>query len=785
MIDYSKYKLDEESLKSYWTGEGENKGRKRLRNLICSRLKDGIDAGLKDHKVYWAVDLAYDTPFQQTTYTLVKHIISANHKDTKDCYNALQKWGMNLDDIYKQSIGADGQPRHVINVPAFWKLLIPLVKAYTTIRQAKLFNDRNQNPLFKYEPTHFTLENRVVGEVITDVVHRMSSEYGYPQILRQAILQMLRYGICLMFPQEEWHSDLGYGENEEEETRREGLRYNMPHPTRMAYDPSHRLSTINTDTGITWALYWQVTTFGNIQNNTKYWNKEQIQYGRNLKQAYPTYFEEIYPCAMAFPEQVSSKIGAGESDRENKVTYYGSGDEDKGVTETQYFMKIIPADYGMGTYKYPIWMRFVIAGDDVVLWSAPMPYCPIIFFGYDFDDMRARNAGLGLEILPFEDMLGNVLSQWILSVKQNLSRAVFYDTNQVDKADIEGIENLGQKKFQGTPFIPYDSRKATVAQQDPRQAFVPVSFPEHNTEQIAALLNSVLSLLERVLVLSSQEIGQASSHEQTAEETRVIAANTSTRVTFTGTFIDDAIDAWKRQLYLASKCYMDDDITSQISMDNPEVEEVLKELGFEVKDTGSKSKMVDAQIKVPIKGKLSKLSLDSFINVTRDGEDRINNANIAASGMQLLQVALNNPITAQALGPKQSLELIQQFGILAGLPRDFRLKVAEAAANPQTQTEDVQQLMVQAAQEIQASTLKTVNDQMITPIVQQVDQLEAGVVQVAEQGAQQAQKTAQHEQILTAMLDKIQQMQQSLDQALAPPMVPMNDPGNAVAPLVP
>jgi hypothetical protein len=792
MIDFEKYGLDEESLKTYWTGTGKNLNREALRNLIASRLKDGIDSGLRDHRTYWAVDLAYDTPFNQTSYTLMRHLVCRKYQDTKEVYDAFNKWGLSTDDIVKTSIGPDGKPRAVINVPVMYKLLIPLVKCYTTIRQAKLFNDRNQNPLFKFEPTHFTLKSRVIGDVITDVVHRIASEYGYPQILRQAILQTLRYGICLMFPQEEWHSEKVPDGETGEKTLREGLRYNLPHPTRMAYDPSHRLSTVNTDTGISWALYWQVDTYSNVNNNEKYWNRDKIPYGRNIKQHWPTYFEEVYPCTMSYPELLSTKSGAGESDRENKIAFYqSSADEDKAVTRTEYFMKLIPKDYGMGTYKYPIWMRFVVASDDTVMWCAPVPYCPIIFMGYDFDDMRARNAGLGLEILPFEDALSNVLSQWILSVKQNLSRCVFYDTNQVDAAALENVENLGQRRFQGVPFIPYDSRKQQVAGTNPRDSFVSINFPEHNTEQIAALLNSVLSLLERVLVLSSHEIGQASSHEQTAEETRVIAGNTSTRVTFTGTFIDDGIDAWKRQLYLAARAYMDDDVTSQISMDNPDTEKVLKDLGFEVEEETEKARMVDAQIKVPIKAKMSALTLDSFINVTRDGEDRVNNANIAQSGMQLLQVALNNPITAAAIGPKQALDLITQFAVLAGLPRDFRLKVAEQAAqaeqqDPEQAMEGVQQLVMQAAQEVQASTLKTVNDQMITPIVQKMDQMEGAVVQTAE-------KTMQHEQILSGILDKMGELQQVLTQALAPPPVPevpqmaapMNDPGIAPTSLVP
>lgn len=777
---FKKHKLDEASLKSYWTGDGENEGRKRLKDLIAGRLKDGTDAGLRDHKIYWAVDLAYDTPFSQTSYTLVRHLISKKHKDTKEVYDALNKWGLNIDEVTRETVDASGNKRIAINIPALYKLLIPMVKSYTTIRQAKLFNDRNRNPLFQYEPVRFTLQNRVIGEVVTDVIHRVSSEYGYPQILRQAILQALRYGICLMFPQEEWHSDKQLGEDGKEKIVREGLRYNMPHPTRMAYDLSHRLSTINTDSGTTWALYWQIETYANLVANTKYWNVDKIPYGRNIKKEYSNYFEEIYPCVMNFPTPNQPNTGAGESDREQKLNTYASADEDKAIMKTEYFMKLTPKDYGMGDYAYPIWFRFVVASDDTVMWCAPLPYCPILFMGYDFDDMRARNAGLGLEILPFEDALGNVLSQWILSVKQNLSRAVFYDTNQVDQSVVEDIENLGQRRFNGVPFIPFDSRKFKMAGVSPKDAFVPISFSEHNTEQIAALLNAVLSVLERVLVLSSQEIGQASSHEQTAEETRVISSNTSTRVAFTGTFIDDAIDAWKRQLYKAARAYMDDDISTQVTLDVPEAEGVLSKLGFEIEDKEEAKQLVDAKLKVPIKAKMSALELDAFINVTRDGEDRINNASIASAGMQLLQVVLNNPITAEALGKQQALDLITQFGILAGLPRDFKLRVskeaAAAPAAPGQEMQGVQELVVQAAQEIQQSVLKTVNEQVAEPIADQLAQMQA--------------KETEHEEVLSGVLDNMAQLKQAVDQLVAlasqpppPPQVPVDDPSN-LAPVV-
>lgn len=781
---FKKHKLTAEALKSYWTGKGGD-GRDKLVHLLSGRLRDGIDSGLKDHKTFWAIDLAYDTPFAQTTYTLVRHILSKKYDNTKQVYDALGKFGMNLDEIVREvaDVSVPGGKRIAINIPAFYKLLIPLVKAYTTIRQAKLFNDRNQNPLFKFEAVRFTMKNRIISEVITDIIARVANEYGYPQILRQAILQALRYGICLMFPQEEWHTDKHEIDKEgKEKILREGLRYVLPHPTRMAFDPTSRASTINTDTGVSWALYWSIDTYGNLKSNDKYWNTEAIPFGRDImKGTNEQYFKEIFPCTLSFP-QLAINRGAGESDRENKTSIYQSADEDKAVVRTEYFMKFIGKDYDMGTYPYPLWYRFVVASDDTVMWCAPLPYNPLIFMGYDYDDMRSRNAGLGLEILPFEDALGNVLSQWILSVKQNLNRAVFYDTDQISGDVKKEIENLGDTAFRGTSYIPFSSRAARVSGHDKQEAIIKVDFPIINTGEIASLMNAIISVLERVLVLSSHEIGQASTHEQTAEESRIIAGNTSTRVTFTGTFIDDGIDAWKRQLYRASRAYMDEEVQAQVTMNDEESKKVLEELGFDVEEEAGNA-VIDAKVKTPIKAKMSQLALDSFINVTRDGEDRVNNQAVAASFMQVLQVALNNPLTAQAIGPQQALDLISQVAQLAGLGRDFKLKVApmpegqqpgqpmqpgQEGQQPVPTMEDVQKLMLQVAGEVQQATLREANTQIGEPLADAIKETQTAVTETAG-------KVNQQEAILAQLLDKLTGLEQVMAQALEPPPPLPND----------
>ena len=95
-------------------------------------------------------------------------------------------------------------------------------------------------------------------------------------------------------------------------------------------------------------------------------------------------------------------------------------ERDKAVFLSMVWMKIVPKNYDIGTLDVSVWFRFDVAGDTSVVWAGPSSYSPTLYAGYDADEMRDRNPGLGLELLPFQDHLQNILSHIILTTKQNL-----------------------------------------------------------------------------------------------------------------------------------------------------------------------------------------------------------------------------------------------------------------------------------------------------------------------------------------------------------------------------
>lgn len=787
---FQQHGLTEEALKAYWTAQGENPKRKQLQQLICDRVKEGIEAGLRDHKIYWAIDLAYDAPFNQLAPTIVKDILS-RHRDTNDILDALKRWNVDMDDIIYNTVLPDGKKAEVLNVPAFFQVIIPLVKAYVTIRRAKLFNDRNNYPFFKYEPAKNTTLNKLIGEIVTDIVDRMTTQYGYRTLFKQILLQMLQYGTCLQFPMEEWHQDQQFMEREGkvvEGNAKEGLRYWLPHPSRSFIDHNHRPSTFNTDTGCEFGGYWKVNRFSEVADNPHYWNKDNISYGsRDWLTDYKRYFSEVSPCSLVWPTVAGgATTGAGKDDRENTVATYSTNDRDKAIFTVELFMKLVPKDWGMGTYPYKTWMRFVVGGADTVMWNAPLPYSPIIYWGYDPDESRRRNSSLSLEILPFQDHFSNFMSQFIFSVKQNLSRFVWYDTAQVGSDVVQQVENLGKRRYASVPFVPYNSRQARMAGTDPEKAFTNVTFPLHNVQEIMQAMTTTLSILERVMVLSSQEIGQQASHEQTAEEQKNISANTLTRVNFTGSGVDDGQDAWKNQLFRACRANLDDDVSAQVSLNVPGAKEALEKLGFEVKDTDGEATPKDVLAKVEVLGKMSNLELASFIS-TREGQDRTTSMSAANAMAQVLAPILGNEHLFYAIGEEQVVELINQMATLAGMPRDFKLMVKEggqAANRLQAMQQEFQKMVKQIQESTVDAAMQKAGEEIAKPLVQQIVDTDKAVKETQAMQVETVQEIRELTAGLTALAARIKNIEQLAMQHAAPAPPPIQPPmlGPGVAP---
>ena len=689
----------QESLKSSFTAEKKSDKVEKLVNRIRNRIQEGISRSLRDHKLYYALDLAWNAPLRQISPTLL-HSLMNKEDDDASVANALESWGVSH--LVEDHVSAKGETTKALNLPRFYNIFVPLVKAYVTIRWARIFNDRNLVPLFKYEPHKSTQVNRIKGEVITDRVQIISQQYDYSSTLSQSIFQMLHYGYCFQFPKESWHSEKQLTRdtdgNEKEIYTREGIRYHTPHPARTFWDVAHRPSSFNSDSGCKYSGYWTIKRYGDVNGNKYYYNKDKISAGSidwlTSNANFGLYVNSGYSGTVKFLQKESGSLLL---DREKDVQYYTSEYDDYSVLLTEYFEKLNPKETGLFDYDHDVWFRFCLAQDDTVVYAEPLPYCPSIYYGYDSNELQTINPSLSLEILPFQDHVGNLLTQYLLSIKQNLTNLTFVDEDQVGSETVEQINDAGQNMHSTLNFVGYSSRQARIGQHDPDKAFTSFKFPQQNTSDVINGVRSILDILERVLVLSAQEVGAAASHEQTAEEVRSIASYTSNRLQFTSSAVDRAIYAWKKQVYDGLMAYGENQFYAQLQ--TPVPREKLERLGFTVEDSdeGITSKAV---LEVVDK---TAVALDSFSSV-RDGMDRINNPSSANVMSQLFGAAMSNPAVAEVVGPEQAVGLLNQIFELAGVPRDFRLKMAKSIEELQASQEgevdpQAQEQAAQAGQE--------------------------------------------------------------------------------------
>lgn len=758
-----KHGITEEKLKSLAEGLDMSKRDTPFGKWVdreASRIRDGVDMNLRNWRLWWALDLAYDAPFHQISFTLLKDIIAKDYDDEK-VKSLVEDFGvghmlepvLNADGVAEKN--ADGSDKMVLNVPVFFNIFVPLCMAYHKARWAKLFNDRNLVPLYKYEPAYSTQDNRLRCDIITSRMSVMSSQYGYANDEKDSIFQALHYGLSIAFPREAWHRDYQLDASGKKKVVREGLRFSMPPPERMYYDMSEKLSSMNSQSGLAYAGYWHIAKLGDVKAND-WWNKDKITFGENVDiiTPNPNFFSNIYPCTIKFP---SASVD-NENDRESVYSTYASAEDDTAVLLTEHFTTVIPKDVGVGSYEYPVTFRMVIMNYDTVAYIEPM-FCAMgAYYGYDADGNRAKNSSLTLEVLPFQDHIGNVLTNWISSAKQNLIAPTFYDEDLVPTEAIDQLKNSGHKVVASRQFINFSSADLRAKLGETRDAFYSPSFPMLPSGEMQNLIRGMLDLLERALGFSSQEIGQAASHEQSATESNIIHNNIGGRVQFTGTFIDEGMWAKKKMLYDAWMANGDDDIMAEVypnyTATYEEFEKLCNKLGIEIQDkAGNNGER--AVVRIP-KDKKNKLIVDSFVS-NRDGSNRINNQAIASSAVQLLTGVASNPALFAALGPEQVVELTNQIASLLQLPKDFRLKFNAKSMAEAKQGQAPPELMGQIQDQIKG---------VVEEISKRMQQSEQGAMEAIQAGDQQVAESIAKEvgPVLQQAGQKIQEIEKTMQQ---------------------
>jgi hypothetical protein len=360
-----------------------------------------------------------------------------------------------------------------------------------------------------------------------------------------------------------------------------------------------------------------------------------------------------------------------------------------------------------------------LAGDGcTILYAAPLPGIPMLYYGYDADESRQKNASLAMEILPYQYEFENLLTQIIYSCKQNLSNITLVNTDMLAEGTIKQIEGWGSLLWKRLNIVGASFKRLMRMQTSTRSSQdmgLSLTLPKANIAELVNVLKTILDVLERALGMSNQEVSQAASHEQTREEVRNIAQSTSSRLTFTATPVDIARDAQKRQLYAYLMAYGDEDFYGHIPADNEITEEQLKTLGFSYAD---RDEMVGKEKFRRVRATKDSISLPLHeFSATRDGEDRTSDSAIAQVMATLARDVMNNPMLAAGIGPEQGIAWANAIGYYAGLPRDFKLRFT--GQTPDQQKQQAQQQLQQVVQMALQAADQHIT-QAITPLLEEV-----------------------------------------------------------------
>lgn len=783
----------DEKLRAKFTAKPEERGAKitELIQLQSARIDEGVRRGLDLARHWRAIDDAYDVPHQQVTYTMVKGLLDRN-PSSKEVLQAATDWG--LTNMLTAATDAAGKPamltdRHgrpipntqsyTLDLPTFFNIFVPVVMAYHKVRWAKLFNDRDLWPLYKYSPAVLTMRERAKCEIITHRIARMSAEMGYRQTERQSIFGATLYGEALNFPEEDFWKERRILADGSKKVTREGVRFRIPHPSRVFYDRTQPVWQFNTDTGPDWAGYWDLCRYGDVIANRAWWNTDMIRW--HQVSSWPTsrefeWYSKIYPCTVKFPSSAFRCNRQGQLERTEDAFVYSDANHDEAVSVVSFFHRLVPADWDLFDYDEPLWMRFMFAAEDTVIHAAPFAYAPVVAYLYDHDANRARPTGMGVELLPFQDHFSNLLTQLVLTVKRNLMKVVFWNRQILRDDQVKRIQNLGEKLLRTTEFIPFSPRELGFGQQTIGQAFFPVNFPPLPTNEIVTTITTLLSVLERMMGFSAQEIGAAATHEQSAREVMIVHSNTGVRLEFTGSFMDDAIEARKRLLFEAFAAYGDDEIFAEVSDMDDTKRATLKEMGFAIEDGPSGTS------KAGVIGSKKLLAPTAFA-ADRDGTKRPSDEKVATALLQFLQVFIGNPQLVEFVGAEQLFERLNDIWTFIGLPTDRRWKPRGDAQGKPT-TEDVQMQFAELAKQLVdkqlgdfAGVLKT---QLLEPLQAKMQQTDAAMGQMAQE----------HQGQQAAIAELFKRLDAVMALATAPPLPSPGGPGPVLvppssAPLVP
>lgn len=659
--------------------------RERFERKISSRLSEGFRRSLARGRRVQAVDLAWDEPVRSEQIPLM---MWANGQLSLDGLTEQLK-GLKL---YDQFTSQDADGKDKLSLPLIANVTLNLIRAYNTRRlAAQSARFSNLWPYFKYEPRGTDDVARFRGDALSQRIEEMSDAFGYRHFWPQTWRHTFMYGDSLAFVRQGWTreqalriKDLNIPDptkiEEESYTTKEGVEFVASHPSRRFWDTSAPLAAINHDSGPRFLGYWDIVRHGTLKE-AGFYNLDSVSCTQDFstlvsqnKLFFDYYFD---PKILQFPNLAFNTDPTEANDRRNMIGLYSDGDDDKGVLVAQYFEKLNPAEEKISTLDMDVWFRFTVAGDNTIIGAEVLPSTPAVYCGYNCNDDREENASLAQEIMPFQAGISNLLRNLETALEDAALRIWAIDEDAFDNKTKDYIrKNLKNRAIykEPQPFFFSGSKYRQLGLNTPQQAIQIIQ--ANLQQQVATIIQSIgeyLSLCDRVVILSQNEVGQAIQRTTSAREVQEISNTTGSIQSFVSDSIDEQRAAVKRLLYESlvscSRSQVKVAVTSRYS------EQTIKDAGF----TLSETHIVDGKpvpLKVTCLGDVKSLVYEYYFG-SRDGAERAINIEGAKVLGQLLGQFAQSEVIMKRLGNKRLFGIVDEMVRLSGAAIDFKLSDGE------------------------------------------------------------------------------------------------------------
>lgn len=730
---------------------------------IYQRFSQQLSYSLQNYQIYAAVDVAWDAaPINKATYPLL--LYAQGKMDVNTCAAAVD----GLPEAGKYTMKDDKGNITGINLPKFFEVNFNLVRSVLTRRLAAQANKyQSLYPYFKYEARSTSQVGKLRADALSQLMDIMVDQFGTRHHDVQVMRDSMLYAHCVDFVRAKWEEEKALvmdteidpalkvdGQNYFKEVIvKEGVDFVNPHPTRIGWDNAYPLSSINTDTGCEFILFWEIVRYGDVRKNPAYWNRDRITYSSTMASlftSYAQYFKQYY-CTLTPPcAPQGTGLGAA-NDRENNVGLYAQSMDDTAMVRAEYFRKIRPKDHGIGDYPHPVWMREVVAGDSTVIYAEFLPSTPAAYCGINENDNRQINISIAMELLPYQDQMSQLLSLLLLTIQSSNIRVILVD---VDSATTEQILTFRQQaqaenRYNVCQVFEYSGIKMRDRGIDPKQIIQMVeTAPSQAITVIFTAMAELVKLAERLMALSPQELGQPAPSGISATEVNQIGATTETMYGFISDAIDEFRAAKKRICYESYVQCGNQNV--RVPVVNRYTKKTIAKAGFEVLDEDAETEInPDIPAYHTIIGTKKQLVYE-YIFTSRDGALRAINTQSANVLTQLMAV-LQNPVIMQAIGKEKLFNIVNEIFRLSGAGVDLNLELQEGESDAIGQ--DKQQQMEQILQQLTEHVVQ--NSQQIDALMQQ---------------------SAQADQKFQAVIKSVQELTQLVQQGHAEPTAPPIDP---------